>query len=427
VSQTAPLEEVKEFVSEPKHPTTALAVGAFLLRTGVAGTAAAAVFLLRTNLAVAPVVIGAIGSVQALAEMIFAPILGRYADEIGRRRFLVAGPLLGAVGALLVAISVTPFQVGAARIFEGVAAAAFVPTAMGVVAAATSHNRVGRSRASGFFELATLAGIAFGIFLGGYGWFHFGRAAFLLFACLYVAGAAVCFFFVPSVPPLHVSSLGVVFRAMFGPGPIRRFFPAWIMVWSIIGSFLPNVSGILVQTRHGHLDPNQVLVDRFAPFYVGLVGASWVVLLAIGVGIWILLLSWTSLRDAPRLRVMRWSLFGAMATCCSLLVANHFPLGLEVWLIPVVTLSVFAMAGFGPAALAHLADCSEAYVNDRSELMAFYTLSLAGGGALGAFLGGVAVQIDKLDGLLIFSLGLAVLAWLSLSERLPGASSRAPA
>ena len=419
---------VEEFVPESgKHPITALSIGAFLLRTGIAGTAAAAVFLLRTNLFVAPVVIGVIGSVQALAEMFFAPVLGRYADEIGRRRFLVAGPLLGAAGALLVSIAVTPFQVGAARIFEGIAAAAFVPTAMGVVAAATSKSRVGRNRASGFFELATLGGLAFGIFLGGYGWFHFGRATFLLFACLYVGAAIICFLFVPSVPPLHVSSMKTVFRAMFGPGPIRRFFPAWILVWTVIGSFLPNASGILVQTRRGHLDPSQVLVDRFAPFYVGLVGASWVILLAIGVGIWILLLSWTRLRDAPRLKVMRWALLGTVLTSCSLLVANHFPFRLDVWLVPLVTLGMFTMAGFGPAALAYLADCSEAYANDRSGLMAFYTLSLAGGGGLGAILGGIAVQIDKLDGLLFMSLGLAVLAWLSLSDRMSREGQPAPA
>jgi MFS family permease len=88
---------------------------------------------------------------------------------------------------------------------------------------------------------------------------------------------------------------------------------------------------------------------------------------------------------------------------------------------------MFTMAGFGPAALAYLADCSEAYANDRSGLMAFYTLSLAGGGGLGAILGGIAVQIDKLDGLLFMSLGLAVLAWLSLSDRMSREGQPAPA
>ena len=78
---------------------------------------------------------------QAATEMVFAPILARYADEFGRRRFLVAGPVICVVAVLLVALGVRPAQLGGARLLEGLGAAAFVPVALG-------HGRggdVGRS------------------------------------------------------------------------------------------------------------------------------------------------------------------------------------------------------------------------------------------------------------------------------------------
>ena len=65
----------------------------------------------------------------------------------------------------------------------------------------------------------------------------------------------------------------------------------------------------------------------------------------------------------------------------------------------------FATTGFGPAAVTYLADCSETLAADRSALMSFYTVTLAGGSALGAVLGGVMSRWLYIDGIIVLEGG----------------------
>ena len=142
-----------------------------------------------------------------------------------------------------------PPQLGGARLLEGLGAAAFVPVALGTVAAATSGDRRRRAGASGAFEASTLIGYAGGFGLGSVAYFGLHRGAFVLLAGLYALAAIVCLVFVPRVPPLPVHSLRVVLRAAIGPGPMRAFLPSWIMSFALIGAFVANLPSLLRHTR----------------------------------------------------------------------------------------------------------------------------------------------------------------------------------
>jgi predicted MFS family arabinose efflux permease len=77
-------------------------------------------------------------------------------------------------------------------------------------------------------------------------------------------------------------------------------------------------------------------------------------------------------------------------------------------LLPVAGLGILWLAGFGPAAVAYLANSSETHTADRSALMSIYTVTLAAGGAIGAALGGVAISLASFDGLVVFGFLLSM-------------------
>jgi MFS family permease len=386
----------------------ALLAGCALLRVGAAG-AGQAVQLDLVDLGggrASHITVGVVGAAQALPEMILAFALARLADRFGRRRFLIGGPLLGMFAVLLLAAAVHPAQIGVARLFEGVGAAAFVPTALGTIAAATSSDRAVRARASGAFEGATLVGYAGGFLVGPFFFHSLGRGCFVVLAGFYLAAALVCLRFVPRIPPLPVSPVAVIMRTITGPGPIRVFIPAWLAVNTLVGGWYFNLASLLRQSR----DPSQTLVHGFDDRVISAILLGWVILLIIGIVLWTPVLRRVGGPTTMRLAVPGVYLIGA-----GTLLMNHVPLRFAPLLLPIAALGVLTIAGFGPAAVAYLADCSETLAADRSALMAFYTITLAGGGAIGSVLGGLFAKWLLLDGLVVLGTLCATVALVSLS------------
>lgn len=387
----------------------ALLVGAALLRIGAAGAGVAVQFDLSDLAGGSPsgLTVGVVGAAQASSELVFAFALARIADRIGRTRFLIGGPLVGAVALLLVAASDRPGQIGLARLVEGLGAAAFVPTALGTIAAATSADARARARASGAFEGSTLIGYIGGFLVGGFAYHAFHRGAFAVLAGFYLCAALVCARWIPRIEPLPTSPLPVVLRAIVGRGPIRVFIPAWLAVNGLVGAWLLNLPALLKRTA----DPTQTLVHHFDERVVSAMLGTWGVLLLAGIVLWT-----PHLHHHGGAVTMRRTIPGLFLLVGSLAVMNHTPLAVSAFLLPVASLGVLFQAGFGPAAVAYLADCSEALAADRSALMAFYTVTLAGGGALGAVVGGAFSAWLRLDGLLILGLLLGVVAFTSLTS-----------
>lgn len=397
---------------ERHRPLTlgALLAGTALLRVAAVGASVAVQFYLSDLAGGRPsgVSIGLVVAAQSLSEMTFAPFLARYADRLGRRLFIVAGPLIAAAGVLLVSLAHTAAHVALARLVEGIGAAAFVPVALGTIAAATSHDRAGRARASGAFDGATLAGYAGGFAIGPFAYHSFGRFAFVLLAGLYVIAAFICLWLVPKVPPLPVSSLRIVFRAVFGPGPMRSFLPAWIGCFALIGGFTAHMPALL---RHAPV-AGQHLEHHLDERLIGVLLVSGIALFLVGIALWTPRLT----RTRPT-AIMQRALPGALVIIAALFVLNQVGMGIAPLALPVLALGIVWLAGFGPAAVTYLADCSESLAADRSALMSFYTVTLAAGGAIGAILGGVFIRALGADGLLVF-LALIFLVTFSLVTRL---------
>jgi len=392
-----------------RRSLVALLAGTALLRVAAAGVTVA-VQLYLTDLSHGHprgIVVGLVGAGQAITEMVLAPVMARFADRTGRKLFLVGGPLVGAIAVLLVAASLGPQQIFEARLLEGLAAAAFVPAALGTIAAATSGNIRLRARASGAFEAATLAGYAGGFALGPFAYDHLGRGGFTILAACYLVAGLVCLRFVPRFAPLPVTQLSKLIDWIAGPGPMRAFLPAWLGTFGLLGAYGANVVSLLSH-RHAQV-AGQELVGRLGPGFVSVVLVSGLGALVIGI------LLWTPL--IPRLgpvTQMRRAVPGVWVFSAALLAANHLPLGALPFLLPVAGLGVLWLAGFGPAALAYLANSSESHVADRAALMSFYTAALAAGGAIGAFLGGVAITFASFDGLVVFGALLAVMTFFLL-------------
>jgi MFS family permease len=385
----------------------ALLTGTALIRVAAAGATVAVQFYLADLAHGHPhgTTIGLVGTAQAISEMVFAPFLARFADRLGRKMFVVGGPVVGALGLLLVAASLHPQQIFAARILEGVAAAAFVPTALGAIAAATSLSVRARARASGAFEAATMAGYAGGFVLGPFAYHYLGRGAFVVLAAVYLLAGLICLRFVAHVPPLPVTRLSTLLRDVSGPGPIRSFLPAWMGTFALLGAYGSNLASLL------HRSPvrGQRLVHHFDTRLVSLVLVSAIAVLVIGIVLWT---PWIN-RLGPA-RQMRRAVPGAWLFSAALLAANSLPHVALYLLLPVAGLGILWLAGFGPAAVAYLANSSETHTADRSTLMSIYTVTLAAGGAIGAALGGVAVSLASFDGLVLFGFLLSVCTFVLL-------------
>jgi predicted MFS family arabinose efflux permease len=89
----------------------------------------------------------------------------------------------------------------------------------------------------------------------------------------------------------------------------------------------------------------------------------------------------------------------------------------------VAAAGLFVLAGATPAALGMLADVSEQHPEDRGAIMGLYSVFLAIGQVVGSLFGGGAAELMGIDGLLLASAGLLLLAfvplrWLRGSEHL---------
>lgn len=405
----APGTGVPDADQVPPRPgaITALLASTTLLRVGTAGAAVAVAFDLVDMFGGRPsgVVLGFVGASQALPEMVFSPFLATYADRLGRRLFLVGGPLVSLLGAILLSLATAPGSIVVARLVEGIGAACFIPTALGTIAAATAHDREVRARASGAFEGANLAGYAGGFVVGPFAYHSLHHGAFLLLGALYLLAGLTCLACVPRVPPLPVSPLRRVASAALGPGPIRAFLPAWIAAFALIGAYAAHLPALLRRLPvHG-----QSLVHHFDERVVSLILVAWIVLILVGIALWT--------RSIPRLgsvRTMRLAVPGAWLISAVLLTMNHTPLVWSIVLLPLLVAGVLVLAGFGPAAVNYLADSSERFAADRAAFMSFYTVALAGGGAIGSILGGFAVRLGLFDGLALLGFALSLVAYVAL-------------
>jgi MFS family permease len=362
-----------------------------------------------------------------LTELIGAPLFGAWSDRYGRKLFIIFGPLFGAIAVQITAMTTVVWLLIVTRLLEGISTAANAPATLGFIAEATSHSQELRARVVGFFEAATIGGVAVGFSLGGWLWRHFGHPAFVagvpltspafaLNALIYLASLAILWFGIHEIKerprPAHVTSASETWKhywKIVTSPRVASFAPAWIAINAVLGVFINLTARIL--TDEGNF-PGQLLMGRFDSFEAGNIRAAYAVVFIVGIALWSLIFA-----QMRKTTVMLIGTGGLFLTCLLLFLLNHQPsLGspLVLPLALLLVVSIFIQSGFTPAALTHLADITEDHASDRGVIMGLYSVFFGIGQFLGTSIGGPFVDWRGADGLVVVTALLGAFAAITL-------------
>jgi MFS family permease len=122
-----------------------------------------------------------------------------------------------------------------------------------------------------------------------------------------------------------------------------------------------------------------------------------------------------------RTTIILYGVIGGGALVVAGFVVNHSAGGPLPFVVPLAALVVagaglFVLAGATPAALGLLADISERYPSDRGAIMGLYSVFLAIGQITGSLIGGVAADWRGIDGMLLATGVLLVIALVPLNR-----------
>ncbi len=176
-----------------------LSAQVFLIMLGL-GLVTPILPLYAQSFGVGAAAVGSLVMVFGIARMIVNVPAGQWTERFGRKRLLVIGPLLNAVGALGLAFSGSFAELLVWRVVQGVGSAVVTTAAMIAVADISSQENRGRimSMYQGSLLLGAGAGPAFGgILADAYG----VRAPFLVFAALTVLAALWALLRIPETRP----------------------------------------------------------------------------------------------------------------------------------------------------------------------------------------------------------------------------------
>jgi MFS family permease len=362
------------------------------------------------------------------AELIGAPLFGAWSDKYGRKLFIIFGPLFGAIAVQITAMTTLVWALVFTRLLEGISTAANAPASLGYIAEATSNSAKLRTRVVGFFEIATIGGIALGFSLGGWLWRHFGTPtiflgipltspAFALNALVYLASLAILWFGLSEVrevkrDPSRATTARETwsnYLKIFANPRVQSFAPAWIAINAVLGVWI-NFTARIFTDKSSFTD--QLLVGRFDSFQAGNLRAAYAVVFVLGILFWSVFFP-----QIKKTTVMLIGTGGLFLTCLFLFALNHQPALDAPFVLPlalVLIVSIVIQSGFTPAALAHLADITEDHASDRGAIMGLYSVFLGIGQFLGATLGGPFVDWRGVDGIIVVTalMGLVALATL---------------
>lgn len=355
------------------------------------------------------------------AELIGAPLFGAWSDRYGRKPFIIMGPLFGAIAVQITAMSTILWVLLITRLLEGLSTAANAPATLGYLSAATTRSKQLRGRAVSLFEVATIGGMAGGLWLGGLLWeewgaplsagiLHLTSPAFSVDGLIYLLSLVV---FAIGLREAHTDlearaavrsgahAVQAVWRRYLRIATSRRvvrFIPAWLGVNAVLGVWLNHVARQLTRPP---VFPGQILTGGFSEGDAGAMFAVFALIFAAGILAWGMRLGQMS-----KSTVMLIGTGGLLLSVLSIVLLNHLPSlhsSLAAPLALLFVVSLLLMSGFTPAALAYLADITEDHVADRGAIMGLYSVLLGVGQFAGAALGGPFADWQAMDGLALLS------------------------
>jgi MFS family permease len=340
------------------------------------------------------------------SELITAPLFGAWSDRIGRKPLMILGPVLGCIGAQAMGLSMLIPVLVAVRILQGLSTAAAAPATLGFLSAQTATSEKLRSRVMGFYEAATVVGLALGGYVAGQLYDRFGAFSFTIVALVYVV-ALVPFLFVRDrawVPRVKRAQGNLLSRML--NRRIMRFAPAWLAANAVLGAWF-SVGPFLAT---GAPNRAQFLMRGYSAGEVSTFYLAFGILFTVGAITWGFIM--------PRIGRQA-TLLGGVAglgfTSVALWALNRVDFDATHSLVPIlvvlVMIGVFVESGFTPAALAYLAEIAEERAEDRGSVMGVYSVLLAIGQLLGGALAAPFAEPPRgIDGLIILTGLLTLIA-----------------
>ena len=419
-------------------------LGTFTLRFSTGLTGAMLLYYLAQLPAFGgPQVSGSIAGVMTAAyfaaELLLSPAFGVLSDRVGAQRIMQVGPVLGAIAVIVTAFTTDLWLLGGTRWLEGMAAAASIPSILGYIAIVTSGDEGLRGRTVARFEAATIAGLGVGAVTAGPLFETLGRGAFLLNAAVYLGSMAIYRYGVRPVEAdaeaaaiaeeRPVSSAEVRpssfdwnrYARLLASSGVWLLAPTWIALNAIIGAWTTQSVFQLVRDNPDRDFADQLLMGGFEPTQVSMGLAIALIVFFAGIFVW-----GNLFRRYRRTSIIAVGIAGGLVMVASIAAINHsadWPLALRIGLVLVALAGLFVLAGATPAALGMLADISEIHPADRGAIMGLYSVFLGLGQIIGSVASGTAADWLGIDGLLVASVALLVIAllplrWLRGSEHL---------
>jgi MFS family permease len=399
-------------------------IGTFTLRFSTGLTGALLVYYLADlpshgGPTVEARVVGVFSATFFAAELVLAPPFGLLSDRLGHRRIMQVGPLFGAIAVILTWLTTSLPVIGLTRLLEGGSTAASVPSILGFIAMATAGDELFRGRAAARFEGATLAGLGAGLIAAGPLYHAIGRDGFILNALFYGISLAIYRFGVAEPEPeaataLHAPHPGVIrYLEILRSSSVWLLAPTWIAINAALGLWTSQSIFQLVK------DPPPGFQDQFLmgladPMQISLGLAVALVVFFVGLAFW-----GERFKRFRRTTIIFFGICGgALVIVCATLI-NHsaqVPGAVRAGEALVAGFGLFVLAGATPAALGLLADVSEGFPNDRGAIMGVYSVFLALGQITGSLLGGLAADAMGIDGLLVATLALLLIAIIPLNR-----------
>ncbi len=354
------------------------------------------------------------------SELLLSPVFGVLSDRRGHWRVMQYGPFFGFVAVVLTWATTNIPLIVSTRLLEGAATAASIPSILGFIAVATAMDEGLRGKAVARFEAATLAGLLAGFAAAGPLFTIFGPEAFLLNGVMYAVSLGIYRFGVDrnleaSIEASHATGTSRIdfsrYRRILGQSHVWLIAPTWVAINAVLGLFTTQTIFQLVRTPNPKF-ADQLLMGGFEPLQISLGLAVGGLLFFAGLIYW-----GNKFKSFRRTTIILYGLAGGAVLVVGAVAVNHsagFPaIAVGGLLVPIV-LGLFVLAGATPAAIGLLADVTEAYPDDRGAIMGLYSVFLGLGQIGGAFIAGVASELLGLDGILVASLVLLILAVVPL-------------
>jgi MFS family permease len=404
----------------------AVLAGTFTLRfsTGLTG-AMLAVYLAKLPEHGGPVVaattLALLHTTFYVAELVLSPAFGVISDRLGHHRVMLFGPAFGAIAVILTGLTTNLAVLGGTRLLEGASTAASIPSILGFIAAVTAGNELLRGKAAARFEGATLAGIGAGFAVAPLLFAALGPVAFFLNAGFYGVSFLIYRFGVADHDAEERAARAAAqeprvdwrrYKTLLGTSHVWLLAPTWIAVNAAIGLWFSQ--SIFQFSKPDRRFPDQALLRGFSPVEISV--AAVVIGILFGAG----LLYWGNrFKNMRRTTILLYGILGGGVLALGGMAVNHgaaLPLIVPILGGAAAVFGLFVLAGATPAALGLLADISEKFPTDRGAIMGLYSVFLAIGQIVGALLGGVAADWRGIDGLLIGTFGLLLIALLPLAQ-----------